>query len=82
MYWLVTGSSITACDSHAEAQALLIEVLAMRRTEGCEVWPPFHVDGFEDIYLVVWRGFPRTEHVYVTNIRPRGVIKDGESYDV
>lgn len=82
MYWLVTGSTITECQSYPEAQALLLDVLAMRRGEGCEIWPPFRVDGFEDIYLVTWRSSPRNEHVYVTSIRPLGVIRDGATYDV
>lgn len=81
MYWLVTGSSITECQSRAEAQELLLDVLAMRRGEGCEIWPPFRIYGYEDVYLVTWRTSPRTEHIYVTSIRPRGNVKDGESYD-
>jgi len=82
MYWLVTGSSITECQSLAEAQSLLLDVLAMRRGEGCEVWPPIRIEGYEDIYFVTWRSSPRTEHVFVTSTRPHGVIRDGESYDV
>lgn len=82
MYWVVTGSTISECQSYAEAQALLLDVLALRRGEGCEVWPPFRADGCEDLYLVTWNSTLRNEHVYVTSIRPRGVVRDGASYDV
>jgi hypothetical protein len=82
MYWLVTSSSVTACQSHAEAQALLRDVLETRRAEGCTVWPPFRTDGFEEIHLVTWSRTARTEHVYITGVQPRGVVRDGESYDI
>jgi hypothetical protein len=82
MFWLVTGSSISECGSHTEALELLNEVVALRRSQGCTVWPPFRTDSRDEIYLITWNSVLRNEHVFVTSIRPSGAVRDGTTYEV
>lgn len=83
--WLVTADSITECASSSEAFALLAEVLTLRRSAGWDVWPAVRtVDSV--IHLLTRDSGPgvtaKSEHVFVTSVRPAGVIRDGAPYEV